>query len=458
MSIVYKTRRLGPLTILLAMMLPFSAVADEKYDLLKQQVELLQAQLEQVQETLKQYANQSAGKEEVAELKQEVTLEVMSLKTDVAQAAEWKEPNSIIHLAGYADVGYSNSKHSDGSFNAGTFSPIFHYQYRDIVMLESELEIAITDDGETELELEYLTIDYFLNDYIVVVGGKFLSPIGQFRQNLHPSWINKLASAPPGFGHDGAAPVSDIGFQARGGFPMGNMFANYAVYISNGPELISTFEDDEFELEGIEAEGFGSDNDGKKVFGGRFGFIPMPGLEIGISAATGKATVTSLELSHGEEEEGGHGTKVSMLAIEDGDPDEDEGEGDFDLDHEGPRNYDVFGFDFAWAINNFALRGEYVKSKVGADHVGLTASEGATWKTWYTQASYLFPQTKWETVLRYTDFNSPHSSQDQKQWAAGLNYLFTSSFIGKLTYEFNDGETGSQADTNRWMFQLAYGF
>jgi len=448
----------GLLVAVIAMALPLSAVADEKYDLLKQQVEMLQAQLEQVQETLKQYDSQSASKEDVAELKQEVAQEVSSIKTDVAQAAEWREPNSIIHLAGYADVGYANQKNSDGSFNVGTFSPIFHYQYRDIVMLEAELEIAVTDDGGTDVFMEYLTIDYFLNDYIALIGGKFLSPIGQFRQNLHPSWINKMASAPPGFGHDGAAPVSDLGFQVRGGFPMGNMFGNYAAYVSNGPELISTFEDDEFELEGIEAEGFGKDRDGKKVYGGRFGFIPLPGLEIGISAATGKATVTSLELAHGEEEEeeeDEHKVQVARVASEEG---EEEGEGDFDLDHEGPRDYDVLGFDFAWALNNFVLRGEYVKTKIGADYVGLTASEGATWKTWYTQASYQFPQTKWETALRYTDFDSPHASQDQKQWAVGLNYLFTSSFIGKLTYEFNDGETGSQADTNRWMFQLAYGF
>ena len=99
-----------------------------------------------------------------------------------------------------------------------------------------------------------------VNDYVALVGGKFLSPIGQFRQNLHPSWINKLASAPPGFGHDGAAPTSDIGLQARGGFQIGNMFANYAVYASNGPELNSTFEDGEFELEGIRAEGFDEDS------------------------------------------------------------------------------------------------------------------------------------------------------------------------------------------------------
>jgi len=444
MNTMLRGRWLGLVALLLAHFISIPAMADENYELLKQQVAALQEQLAEVQATLHQYQESSASKSEVTKLQQEV-----------AEAAEWKEPNALIHMAGYADVGYTNRENADGSFNLGTFSPILHYQYRDLVMLESELEFAIGDDGSTDVELEYLTIDYFLNDYITLVGGKYLSPIGQFRQNLHPSWINKLASAPPGFGHDGAAPVSDVGFQARGGFPMGGKSANYAVYVSNGPELVATVEDGEVELGGIDAEGFNTDVDGSFVFGGRFGYLPLAGLEIGVSLASGKAAITSVESAHGEEE------------AQHDDPQEEDGLGEHDepeIPAAGPiagepeRNYDVLGFDFAWRLNNLALRGEYVRSKVGASEGGVTASPGATWTTWYTQAAYRFPETNWETVLRYTDFDSPHESEEQKQWAVGLNYLFSSNFIGKLNYEFNDGQTGSQADANRFLFQLTYGF
>lgn len=451
MSIVNRNFRRRILVLAIAAALPLSAVADEKYDLLQQQVDLLKQQLQRVEETLQQYQEEMVVKE--GQVEQEVT----QLKEDVAKAAEWKHPDTLIHMAGYADVGYSFASGEDGNFNVGSFSPIFHYQYRDLVMLEAELEISIDDAGETELEMEYLTIDYFLNDYVALVGGKFLSPIGQFRQNLHPSWINKLASAPPGFGHDGAAPTSDIGLQARGGFQIGNMFANYAVYASNGPELNSTFEDGEFELEGIRAEGFGADADGEKVFGGRFGFLPLPGLEIGISAATGKATVTALELAHGADEGDEHADKFRSVLLNEEDPDEPEEPG-FDLHDEEARDYDVFGVDFVYGLGNFQLRGEYVKSKVGAAEHGVTASEGATWESWYTQAAYLIPRTSIEPVIRYTDFNSPHASQDQTQWGLGLNYLISSNVIAKVTYELNDGQPGSIADINRWLIQLAYGF
>jgi hypothetical protein len=312
----------------------------------------------------------------------------------------------------------------------GRFSPIFHFQYRDLVMLESELEIEVEDDGETKTALEYLTLDWFINDYMMLVAGKFLSPIGQFRQNLHPSWINKLASAPPGFGHDGAAPVSDIGFQLRGGFPIGEVRTNYAVFVSNGPELKAEFEDGEFELDGVEAEGFGTDVDGEKVVGGRLGIIPIAGLEFGLSVASGKATVTS---------------------VEDGDSSV--------LGGEAARDYDVVGVDFNWQYNAFNLRGEYVETEVGRDAgSGTAASDGATFKTWYTQGVYRIDQSKFELVARYTDFDSPHGSQDQKQWAVGTNYLFTNSFIGKINYEFNDGLSGSAAEQDRFQLQLAYGF
>lgn len=394
------------------------AVAETSIQDLVRRLEVMQQEMDELRQQLKN----TVSKEEVYEVKR-----------NIAAASEWRQPDTLIHMAGYADVGYTDSESADGSFNVGTFSPIFHFQYRDLVMLESELEFEVGDDGETETNLEYLTIDWFVNDYMTLVGGKFLSPIGQFRQNLHPSWINKLPSAPPGFGHDGAAPVSDVGFQLRGGFPIGSVRTNYAIYVSNGPELKTEFEDGEFELDGVDAEGFGADNDGEKTYGGRLGIIPFAGFELGLSAATGKATVTSIEAEEGA-------TPPALSG-------------------ETARDYDVVGVDFNWQINAFNLRGEYVETEVGADTgSGTAASEGAIWETWYTQGTYRLSQTKWELVARYTDFDSPHGSKDQKQWAIGTNYLFTNNFIGKLGYEFNDGENGSDADTDRLLLQMAYGF
>lgn len=415
------------LVFTIALASPVIASADASYEALKQQVELMQKQLEQLQKALK---TQQAQVEKVE--KNTITrAEAQQLEQQVNAASEWKDPNTFVHMSGYADIGYTDAEGDNGSFGVGTFAPIFHFQYKDLFMLESELEFNVDDDGETSVALEYLTIDWFVNDYVALVGGKFLSPLGQFRQNLHPSWINKLASAPPGFGHDGAAPISELGLQARGGFPIGTMRTNYAVYVANGPELIAEWDGTEFELDGIDAEGKGTDSDGEKVWGGRFGVLPFAGLEFGISAATGKATVTSIE--------DGTGTAPALA-------------------NEQARDYDVFGIDAAWQYKSFALRGEYIRSKIGSATTGTSASNSSVWKSSYVQASYLFPSTKFEGVTRYTDFNSPHNSQDQKQWAFGINYLFASNVIGKVTYELNDGQRGAIADNDRVLVQMAYGF
>lgn len=145
--------------------------AETNVEALTQRLEMMQKEIDE----LKRQLQTSASKEEVRVVKQ-----------TIARASEWRQPDTLIHMAGYADVGYADEEKKDGSFNVGTFAPIFHYQYRDLVMLESELELEVGEDGETEIKLEYLTIDVFLNDYMTLVGGKFLSPIGQFRQNPHP--------------------------------------------------------------------------------------------------------------------------------------------------------------------------------------------------------------------------------------------------------------------------------
>ncbi len=407
------------ITLAIAIALPQSIWATDKtYDALKTQVDTLTTELQKVQASLKTYEEKAARKQPVAGTTRGATLPI---------------PNTLIHMAGYADVGYSDTENGDGSFVVGSFSPIFHFQYRDLVMLEAELEFEVEANGETRTALEYLTTDVFLNDNVTLVAGKFLSPIGQFRQNLHPSWINKLPSAPPGFGHDGAAPVSDVGIQLRGGLPLGNLRTNYAIYTGNGPELNAATPDGiDFELEGVRAEGFGADSDGNKVFGGRFGIIPIPRLEIGASLLTGKAAINSVE-------DESLGTIRSVTG-------------------EADRDYDVYGADFAWQKNRWNLRGEYVKTKVGAASTGLTASPGAEWETWYTQAAYRFQPSKFEGVVRYTDFTTPAASTSQEQVAIGVNYLFTNNFIAKAAYEFNDSQSGSPANNDRLLLQLAYGF
>ncbi len=105
------------------------------------------------------------------------------------------------HLAGYADTTFivrDFDGETTADFSAARFNPGFHFQYKDLVLLEAEAEIAIDGDGETELELEYAQADIFLHNNATLVLGQFLSPVGQFQERMHPTWINRMANPPPG--------------------------------------------------------------------------------------------------------------------------------------------------------------------------------------------------------------------------------------------------------------------
>ena len=335
-------------------------------------------------------------------------------------ATTFTDATSVTHLSGYASADYVSVENGPSAFVAN-FNPMFHFLYENKILWEAELEVVVEENGETEIGLEYTTVDWFLNDNLTLIAGKFLSPIGNFRQNLHPSWINKLPSAPPGFGHDGAAPISEVGVQLRGVAPMGNSRLNYTFFLGNGPKI----EGEDGEIHAIEAEGFASDPDDEKVFGGRVAFLPIPSLELAVSGATGDAAVV-----------------------------EDDG---IDVEGDPKRGYQVLGFDASYQWKNLDLRGEYVKQEVDPNPLSI-APEGGVWETWYAQAAYKFADGKWEGVARYTDFQSPHADDTQEQLALGINYLITPSAFLKFGYESNKGEPGEITDADRWILQIAYGY
>jgi hypothetical protein len=236
---------------------------------------------------------------------------------------------------------------------------------------------------------------------------------------MHPSWINKLPSAPVGFGHDGGAPRSNLGVALRGGLPkMAGTRSNYAVFISNAPTFGIAADGDVV----IGAEGKTGTVGNAYMVGGRYAINPVGNMEIGLSLATGDISEV---LASGED----------IL-----------------------RNYDVFGTDMMWNIDSFSIKAEYIQQKIGES--ARSALEGGTWKAWYTQVSYQFDSVKLEPVLRYSDYSNPEINKNQV--ALGLNYLFSNNLIAKLAYEINTDKDNtvldSSANNDRFLAQFAFGF
>lgn len=392
--------------------------SDSAVKALREEIEALRHEVSELRAQVKGQQAQGATKGDVETLKQAVS-EVR--EASIRPPYEWDKSTSF-HLGGYAAVGYSSQKSAGRSFDQAAFVPGFHFNYRDIAFVEGKLETSIAPNGETETELESANLNLFLGDYAVLTAGKFLSPLGQFQQNYHAPWINKLASRPVGFGEEASgAPLSNVGAQVRGGFPINQSFkANYAVFVANAPALELNGAEDEIEMISNEAATSAPNN--KKIYGGRFSFFPLPLLELGVSAAGGDTALEGL-LGSGDD-----------------------------------RTYRARGYDFAWQHGkNLDLRGEYLRQRIGNEDGVYAAVPGATWSARYLQAAYKF-LPKWEGVARWGRFDAPHGDQRQKQKALGLNYWYASNVVGKIAYEFNEGEIGELTDKDRVLLQLTYGF
>ncbi|MFZ5635591.1 MAG: porin [Pseudomonadota bacterium] len=322
------------------------------------------------------------------------------------------------HIAGYADLAYSGSQASDDSYLFGTLAPILHAQIGDSVFLEAELELEANSLGERETGIEYANVNVLIGDNAALVVGKFLSPVGYYFQNLHPSWINRTASAPVGFGHGGAAPLSEVGIQLRGGkIFSGGQHLNYALYGGNGPDLMIEDED----APDLDTGGDTDNEDGERSFGGRVGWMPVAKVELGLSAARGDVALLDAAMSTDEPS----------------------------------RSYRVDGFDVAWKPTpSLDLRAEWIRQRIGSA-AGSALPEQATWRAWYAQAAYRFESGKWEAVFRYGDAKTPHGESTLSQTAIGLNYLFQPRSTLKLTLEFNDS-IDEEAGRDRFILQYAY--
>lgn len=357
-------------------------------------------------------------------------------------------------IAGFAETGLAISDRetlSGTTFFSGSLNPGLYVQYKDLLLFESELEIAATEDGDTEVVVEFAQIDLFLHDYATLVVGKFLSPVGQYQERLHPAWINRLPSSPPGFGHDGLQPGADVGVQLRGGVPAGRSRFTYALGIGNGPRSSPHGAPMQ--------EGFTDDDNSNKAISGRIGFLPVPYLEFGASIMRSRTRVAA------EEEEGEEEVMAAAASIAEG-----AAENLPDVD------FNIWGLDAAYTRGPWDVRAEFLsgtRSAYGLTMGGETmAVPRLKLRAWYAQVAYRLSGItqqrilqNFEPVVRYGEYRVKGLDElaeeaQETRGDFGLNYWFAPQFVlhGALELRrFTAREEGERKDT-RFLFQLGYGF
>ncbi len=367
------------------------------------------------------------------------------------------------HLAGYADASFvftdQDGGDSSSQFTRVRFNPAFHFQYQDLVLFEAEAEIENTDEG-TEFALEYAQANIMVHPNAVVVIGQFLSPVGQFQERLHPSWINRMADAPAGFGHDGVQPGSDMGVMVRGGFNLEPGLLTYSVALGNGPRVSHEG--------GLALEAFNRDDNDDKAISGRVGFLPMPGLEIGASFLSGRVSGVAAE-----EEEGGHAEAKPFDRLGSETEVDDHGLELSDAD------VTLWGIDAAYTGGAWDLRAEYLNSTRDTINTGYEGAEGIAAlpelesTAWYLQAAYRLSGTAehpWlgrvEPTMRYGEYEVDGLDElaeeaAEQRWDIGVNYWLAPSIVtrGVLQQrEFTARHDDDVQEETRVLLQFSYGF
>jgi hypothetical protein len=335
----------------------------------------------------------------------------------------WQGPDLAALMVGSASAGFSKPSGSNGSFNILDFNPIFLFSYKELLFIRSSIDFSLDDQSNTNVSLDYINLNLFLHDYAVFGIGKFDSALGYFGQNLSPAWINRMPDAPVGFEGDQAAPQADVGMRLQGGIPVFNkMKVNYALYIANGNQAF--VDTTNLMIDHLGTEGY-TNNFGNYVYAGRLGFLPIPKLEIGVSAATGKLVL--IDLNDG----------MTVL--------------------QRSRGYRALGADLSYKPGNWDLRAEFIQQQISSQSNSIVP-QGKKWKAWYAQAAYWILNTPWEPVVRYSKFTAPVASQGQSQWAFGIDYWFAPSIGLQAAFELNRGQSGADTNDNLFLIQLAFGF
>ncbi|MEX0599748.1 MAG: hypothetical protein WD423_06825 [Rhodothermales bacterium] len=253
-----------------------------------------------------------------------VFLSIAIIVVQVATAQTQGEPAPLANfvVAGYGSATYGavTSEDLSNDFTAAV-SPVMLYSMGSDLLFETELEFGLSGQATTTA-LEYAQVDYLGFNRVQLIAGKFLMPFGVFTERFHPSWINKMPTAPLLYGHahggvaEGALlpMLSDAGVLVRAKQPVGGAWSlDVSAWVTQGPRLVEAGaggddhaeeaddghahkvggvldEDHGEELSAsdltIPDVGFGvafADNNKNKLIGGRVGVVHGPRFESYVS-------------------------------------------------------------------------------------------------------------------------------------------------------------------------------
>lgn len=205
-------------------------------------------------------------------------------------------------IIGYAYSDFAVTPHHDikSNFTRMGYSPTMIWKLGEKLFFESQVEFY-TDSDNVKTQVEYAKLSYIYNRYITIGMGKILTPFGMYTERFEAPFIERLPNAPIGFRHSDGSPNigpvgSEMGFDIRGGFQVGDAKMNYVFYVTNGARLNDGIL--EPNLAGsLEYENF-YDNNSNKAFGSRIGYLPFSNSSLEFGASVNYCKVGNVNTSY----------------------------------------------------------------------------------------------------------------------------------------------------------------
>ena len=418
------------------------AVSDEDFNSVSNLVQQLNQKVQNLEQTHQQdQKTHSQDQQQIQQLQQQLGQTQISVTNAVnkanavAQAQEANSGPSATHnfmMVGDAEVQFGKVDGSHPAFALADFAPIFLYRASDNVLFEAGFDAALsnnrpdsTDPGaSSSFDLSFAQLDYLYNDYVTVVAGYTILPLGTYTERS-AGWLNKIPDDP--LSRD-ILPETGAGVHLRGAIPIGQsgqMFT-YDVYGVNGPSSSDgTANASALDLGGN--VGIGSDGSYGNLHsspsgGGRLGWFyavkPHYDLELGVSGQSGT------------------------------------------WDDADKYLWSAVVMDASLHISPyFEAKGEYMNTWVETADMGTIQPSG-----WWVQAGYKLAAfnldlpmiNNVELMGRYDTINDGQGTNTDR-YTVGYVYYFTNTLLFEGDYEFLNSNDPTH-NHNDYVFQLSYGF
>ncbi len=425
-----------------------AAVSDDDFNALKDLVSKQGQKLDQLEKvhTQDQQAHEQ-DQQKISHLQQQLS-QTRTLATNAVAKAEaasqiqpiYPAPNPAPRathdflVTGDAEVQFGKAAGGNGTFGLADFAPIFLFRANDNVLFEAGFDVTLannvdgngnpTGGSSTAVDLSFAQLDYMLNDYVTVVAGDMLLPLGTYSERA-AGWLNKIPDDPLVRDY---LPGSGIGAQLRGAIPIGSgaQLMTYSVYGVNGPSSTSLTNANAGNLDLGGNVGDTQNWHSNPSGGGRIGWFYPWGLhydvELGVSGQTGQWS-----------------------------------------DYSGSYLWSAAVLDAAIHLSPyFEVKGEYVNTWQQTDNAGTLNPNGVWVQAGYKLAGLKkdFPViNNLELVGRY-DYQNDNQGSIADRYTSGFVYYFSNTLLFEGDYEWYlvHGQNPNGYPPSLFVLQLSFGF